>query len=144
MAYILWKTFSYVYILEWKLLFLIKHWSYFLEDSVDNKPVLVQVMAWCYKAKRQYLNQFHCKDSWCHTALLNYKHVLCLVQCLLLLCARATAKTVVKNSRLVYIDGLVQDCNNSSALAMELLQSCTKPSISQWYITVGKTCDCLV
>ena len=26
------------------------------------------------------------------------------------------------------IDVLVQDCNNSSALAMELLQSCTKPS----------------
>ena len=26
------------------------------------------------------------------------------------------------------IDGLVQDCSNSSALAMELLQSCTKPS----------------
>ena len=28
-----------------------------------------------------------------------------------------------------YIDGLVQDCSNSSALAMELLQSCTKPSL---------------
>ena len=27
------------------------------------------------------------------------------------------------------IDGLVQDCSNSSALAVELLQSCTKPSI---------------
>ena len=27
------------------------------------------------------------------------------------------------------IDGLVQGCSNSSALAMELLQSCTKPSI---------------
>ena len=28
------------------------------------------------------------------------------------------------------IDGLVQDCSNSSALAMELLQSCTsKPSM---------------
>ena len=27
-----------------------------------------------------------------------------------------------------YIDGLVQDCSNSSALAMELLQSCTRPS----------------
>ena len=26
------------------------------------------------------------------------------------------------------VDGLVQDCSNSSALAMELLQSCTKPS----------------
>ena len=30
---------------------------------------------------------------------------------------------------ILYIDGLVQDCSNSSALAMELLQSCTKPSI---------------
>ena len=29
-----------------------------------------------------------------------------------------------------YIDGLVQDCSNSSALAMELLLSCAKPSIS--------------
>ena len=28
-----------------------------------------------------------------------------------------------------YIDGLLQDCSNSSALAMELLQSCTKPLI---------------
>ena len=28
-----------------------------------------------------------------------------------------------------YIDGLMQDCSNSSTLAMELLQSCTKPSI---------------
>ena len=26
-----------------------------------------------------------------------------------------------------HIEGLVQDCSNSSALAMELLQSCTKP-----------------
>ena len=29
----------------------------------------------------------------------------------------------------IYIDGLVQDCSISSALAMELLQNCTKPSI---------------
>ena len=29
-----------------------------------------------------------------------------------------------------HFDGLVQDCSNSSALAMELLLSCTKPSIS--------------
>ena len=28
-----------------------------------------------------------------------------------------------------YIDGLVQDCCNSSAFAVELLQSCTEPSI---------------
>ena len=29
-----------------------------------------------------------------------------------------------------HVDGLVQDCSNSSALAMELLQSFTKPSTS--------------
>ena len=29
----------------------------------------------------------------------------------------------------LYFDGFVQDGSNSSALAMELLQSCTKPSI---------------
>ena len=28
-----------------------------------------------------------------------------------------------------HIDGLAQDCNNSSVLAMELLQSCAKPSL---------------
>ena len=37
-----------------------------------------------------------------------------------------------------YIDGLVQDCSNSIANALELLQSCTNPSvcfgISQWNI----------
>ena len=31
-----------------------------------------------------------------------------------------------------YFDALVQDCSNSSALAMELLQSCTKPSFCAW------------
>ena len=30
------------------------------------------------------------------------------------------------------IDGLVQDCSNSSVLAMELVQSCTKPSV--WFL----------
>ena len=31
----------------------------------------------------------------------------------------------------IYVnEGSVQNCSNSSALAMELLQSCTKPSIS--------------
>ena len=28
----------------------------------------------------------------------------------------------------IYIDGLVQDCSSSIANALELLQSCTKPS----------------
>ena len=36
------------------------------------------------------------------------------------------------------IDGLVQDCSNSSALAMELLQSCTKPSKCMLHLYRGE------
>ena len=36
---------------------------------------------------------------------------------------------IIYSHCIAYIDGLVQDCSNSSVLAMELLQSCTKPSI---------------
>ena len=32
-----------------------------------------------------------------------------------------------------YVDGLVQDCSNSSALAIELLQFCTKPLMYQFH-----------
>ena len=35
------------------------------------------------------------------------------------------------NTWLGYIDGLVQDCSNSIANALELLQSCTNPSIRE-------------
>ena len=38
----------------------------------------------------------------------------------------------LKQTFLLYFDDLVQNCSNSSALAMELLQSCTKPFIS-WH-----------
>ena len=37
----------------------------------------------------------------------------------------------------VYIDGLVQNCSNSIANALELLQSCTKPSI-RTYLSKAK------
>ena len=40
-------------------------------------------------------------------------------------------KNILSQSDVIhhYFDGLVQDCSISSALAMEILQSCTKPSI---------------
>ena len=37
-----------------------------------------------------------------------------------------------------YIDGLVQDCSISSALAMEILQSCTKSLICCWVFRLMK------
>ena len=40
------------------------------------------------------------------------------------------------------IDGLVQDCSNSSVLAMELLQSCTKPSICSLLHVDGSVQNC--
>ena len=38
----------------------------------------------------------------------------------------------------LHIDGLMQDCSNSSALALELLDSCTKPPISFALINLSK------
>ena len=37
--------------------------------------------------------------------------------------------TPAADNDVAYIDGLVQDCNNSIVNALELLQSCTKPSM---------------
>ena len=45
-----------------------------------------------------------------------------------------SAIAIVLCALLCYIDGLVQDCSNSIANALELLQSGTKPSILLDYI----------
>ena len=37
----------------------------------------------------------------------------------------------------LHIDGLAQDCSNSSALAIELLQSCTKSLILSWVASLA-------
>ena len=41
---------------------------------------------------------------------------------------------------IAHIDGLVQERRNSSALAMELCLSYTKPSISYWHIVAKSLC----
>ena len=41
-----------------------------------------------------------------------------------------------------YLDGLVQDCSISSVLAMEILQSCTKPPILQNWNPTSNTLVC--
>ena len=38
----------------------------------------------------------------------------------------------------VHADGLVQDCSNSIAKALDLLQSCTKPSTYSYGLPVGE------
>ena len=44
--------------------------------------------------------------------------------------SRAETSNYIPQMASHYIDGFVQDCSNSIADALELLQSCTKPSIS--------------
>ena len=48
-----------------------------------------------------------------------------------------TSKEVSTGLRYQYIDGLVQDCSNSIANALELPQSCTKPSACTWKFKTG-------
>ena len=43
---------------------------------------------------------------------------------------------------ILHIDGLVQDCSHSSALAMELLQACIKPLIYTWNYTCNNILHC--
>ena len=48
----------------------------------------------------------------------------------------------IHRSLMIHIDGLVQDCSNSTANALELLQSYTKPSIyalANWFISSSGT-----
>ena len=45
-------------------------------------------------------------------------------------CSISTLHEIWEAEFCSHINGLVQDCSNSSALVMELLQSCTKPSIN--------------
>ena len=40
-----------------------------------------------------------------------------------------SANQLAQVCTIIHINGLVQDCSNSIANALELLQSCTKPSI---------------
>ena len=47
--------------------------------------------------------------------------------CDTLSCSKVPATYVKIPIDEIYIDGLVQNCNDSSVLAMELQQSCTKP-----------------
>ena len=81
------------------------------QDFTDGESTLVQVMAWCHQATSHYLSQCWTRSmaSIGHNELsvtkgpIHYKHV----------------------------NGLMQDCSVSSALAVEILQSCHCCSLSR-------------
>ena len=89
---------------------------------IDDKSTLSEVMAWCHKAASHYLNQCWprsispygvTRPRWFKCKFLQGQHMKCFKY-----------KVFTGN-----IDGLVQNCSNSIAYTVELLQSYTKSSI---------------
>ena len=57
------------------------------------------------------------------------------------LCSRMVKKSV-RRWNTVYIDGLVQQCSNFLANALQFLQFCTKPSILKYLVQTHQTFPC--
>ena len=108
-----------------------------LETNFDEIWYTIQQFLerrWCEKshAKRQNDN-FRCDQRRkCHNDDISlYVCPSCFMVCLVSqLISLFFAATVAPTTSEYIITGFVQDCCNSSALAMELLQSCTKPALS--------------
>ena len=86
--------------------------------SRDNGPEIQKTN----KATDFFLNLISCQHFQTAQQLL-----INLPACVLLLYAQQTIHHYFNSIQ--YVDGLVQDCCTSSALARQLLQSCTKPSM---------------
>ena len=81
---------------------------------IDDRSTLVQMMAWCHVATNHYLSQ-------------------CWPRSVSLYGITRPQRVITKYKQYQYISGLLQNCSNSIANAMELLQSCTKPLIRFLY-----------
>ena len=96
-------------------------------DLSDDQSILVQVMAWCRQATSHYLSQCwprslspygFTRPQWVEN---KYRTRIC--------CCELHKKQNIWWLNAKHIDGSVQTCSNSIANALELLQSCAKPSI---------------
>ena len=56
------------------------------------------------------------------------------------ICMATSSCLTIITSMYIHIDGSVHDCSNSSTLAMELLESCAKPSILSTVILLPPFC----
>ena len=71
----------------------------------------------------------HAIIAWQQIRISEYPCVSIVIICWVVMCEVKHEKIDKNDYIYIYIDSLVQDCSNSSALAMELLQSWTEPSI---------------
>ena len=107
-------------------------------DLSLNKRLSKQPWGWWFETASRSLWR-HCNEPFSfHDAIME--------KCSVGTVARLTGRegkwhtvTIIVEKRYRYIDGLVQDCGISIANALEILQSCTKPSIYcfPWQISVS-------
>ena len=111
----------------------------FFFDLRLNKRLSKQSWGWWYETPPCSLWR-HCNE---HISCWNHYIVRWIGNAIVAYCwypgsacvTRASATIVFNVSFLCqYIDGLMQDCSNSIANAMELLQSCTKPLKYSWFL----------
>ena len=109
-------------------------WTFQYYYWLYRSAIRIGAWKWMYKGYCGFLwNSDHLLYGWGH------KTAGCLVTWF---CYQLIAKPGNKTAAVfavswpdpLYINGLVQDCSDSSALAMELLQSCAKPSICISYM----------
>ena len=116
-------------------------WSNFWFEMLGSCILnLMQDYVLCYCCSMVYVGRYKfdvtpvCRQ-WCYICLaLSYWCVNGLVpDCNNSSVSNGVTTLVPSHLYQMCIDGLVQDCSISSALAMEILQSCTKPSVYHLY-----------
>ena len=95
--------------------------KFVLKVQINNITELVQIMAW-RRAGNKPLSELMMVRLPTHLCITRPQWV----------------KSQSNSMKYLYMRGLVQDCSNSIANAVELLQSCAKPSILEWLIS--RTC----
>ena len=84
---------------------------------INNELALVQIMAWHRTGDKSWVKiQYSINSEYVIMRLKNIKQRIILVY-------------MMKVIMILHFSGLVQDCSNSSANTLELLQPCTKPLI---------------
>ena len=131
-----------MYVLLWRTVYALTRvlfWCLFpslLRNSGNKHQNNTLMSAWIVRHASTYiiLYIFHEEGFWNTCVISVFKNAEECAYIFMFLKINSALKGLICFYTIWHIDGLVQDCTNSSALAMEELQSCTKPST---YIFIG-------
>ena len=131
-------------------------WLYTLSDLGCTKIIAIEIQGiiWYYTPSnmKQVMTDTASTYMWFQRSIFSVSISWCKIIMLVVLWWKMLARSVATHRYYIpalatyQIDGLVQDCSNSIASALELLQSCTKPSRCYYLITLSfveaARCDC--